>query len=337
MHEIISNSRFNDFCKYKLQISGASEFSRKQREHILVGGLRNVSDASCILVSFPDEIQRVIEKIWSDQRILSHGFDHLKSLHQTEINSARFQKMKKEKDNGKEIVRWARNLSAMILKLLKHLRAFEILLEKRASDSGTQLSLVKIRICRSIQRQASVLLDQLREKSEKEQTTHLDALLKQKDSNIGSKSNYSVSRHKEDGYYSMINRVERKKSDAKSDHLLETYLDRGLSVAEVNMLFEHEEVTQARENEMIAISQSISELNEVFSDVHGIVILQGTILDRIDFNMVHTSRCIRSGVENLTNALKYQSQTKYKLIFLLLFFLIFAFFVSFVTRFTSKR
>ncbi|KAI8049525.1 t-SNARE [Syncephalis plumigaleata] len=77
-------------------------------------------------------------------------------------------------------------------------------------------------------------------------------------------------------------------------------------------------VTQ-RDREIQEITRSISELADIFQELQTMVIDQGTLLDRIDYNIEQVNASTRSAVEELTKAENYQKRTgKIKLILLLL-------------------
>lgn len=68
---------------------------------------------------------------------------------------------------------------------------------------------------------------------------------------------------------------------------------------------------------MIKISKSILELNSLFKDISGLILDQGTILDRIDYNVEKSALRIKSAYESVQKAEKYQGNGKLKLILVL--------------------
>ncbi|GAA5887123.1 hypothetical protein JCM5296_001601 [Sporobolomyces johnsonii] len=73
-----------------------------------------------------------------------------------------------------------------------------------------------------------------------------------------------------------------------------------------------------RDAEIHAIAQSITDLADLFKDLSSLVIDQGTLLDRIDYNVEQMSTEVKGAVEELKTATRYQRRSgKCQLIFLL--------------------
>ncbi|KAI9030424.1 t-SNARE [Hyaloraphidium curvatum] len=68
-----------------------------------------------------------------------------------------------------------------------------------------------------------------------------------------------------------------------------------------------------REREIEQIAKSIQSLAIIFKDMQTMVVEQGTILDRIDYNVEQTARNVESAVEELQKGAEYQSSTRNKL------------------------
>ena len=73
-----------------------------------------------------------------------------------------------------------------------------------------------------------------------------------------------------------------------------------------------------RESEITSIMQSVNELAQVMRDLSVLVIDQGTILDRIDYNLQETAAHIDQGVVELEKAEKHQKASKMFLCIMLL-------------------
>ncbi|KAG0150841.1 hypothetical protein CROQUDRAFT_668204 [Cronartium quercuum f. sp. fusiforme G11] len=86
----------------------------------------------------------------------------------------------------------------------------------------------------------------------------------------------------------------------------------------------NEDLIHQRDREIEGIAQSIAELADMFKDLGNLVLDQGTLLDRIDYNVEQMATDVRGAVDELKVATKYQARSgKCRLIFLLIL-LIFA-------------
>jgi syntaxin 16 len=64
-----------------------------------------------------------------------------------------------------------------------------------------------------------------------------------------------------------------------------------------------------RNEEIVKIAKSIEELAQIFRELAVLVIDQGTILDRIDYNMENAVSNVKEGVEQLTKAEEHQKNS----------------------------
>lgn len=67
---------------------------------------------------------------------------------------------------------------------------------------------------------------------------------------------------------------------------------------------------QSRDQEIAKIAQSIEELGTIFKELAVLVIDQGTILDRIDYNMEAVVEHTKTGVKQLEKAEKHQKSAR---------------------------
>ncbi|EDW75391.1 uncharacterized protein Dwil_GK19716 [Drosophila willistoni] len=86
------------------------------------------------------------------------------------------------------------------------------------------------------------------------------------------------------------------------------------------LLFEEENTKQAqhREEEVTKIVKSIYDLNDIFKDLGHMVQEQGTVLDRIDYNVEQTQTRVSEGLRQLHKAEMYQRKNRKMCIILVL-------------------
>ena len=99
-------------------------------------------------------------------------------------------------------------------------------------------------------------------------------------------------------------------TDSKAVLADEDALDRGFSHEQEQALEEMNERASEREKEIIKVAQSINELAQLFKELNVLVIEQGTILDRIDYNIEQTAVKVRQGVQELEKADEYSKKSQ---------------------------
>jgi syntaxin 16 len=82
-----------------------------------------------------------------------------------------------------------------------------------------------------------------------------------------------------------------------------------------------------REREIEDIAQGIIELSDLFRDLQTMVIDQGTMLDRIDYNVENMATDLKDAEKELTVAVGYQKKTTKRKIILLLILIIAGLFI----------
>jgi len=88
----------------------------------------------------------------------------------------------------------------------------------------------------------------------------------------------------------------------------EDALDRGFSREQEQALEHLNERASEREKEIIKVAQSINELAQLFKELNVLVIEQGTILDRIDYNIEKAKLSTTAGVQELEKADEYSKK-----------------------------
>ncbi len=77
-----------------------------------------------------------------------------------------------------------------------------------------------------------------------------------------------------------------------------------------------------REHEIEEIAQGIIELANIFQELQSMVIDQGTLLDRVDYNVERMAVAVRAADKELTTATTYQRRSTKRWIILLLLLLV---------------
>eukprot|EP01023_Acetabularia_acetabulum_P060196 TRINITY_DN7233_c0_g3_i1.p1 TRINITY_DN7233_c0_g3~~TRINITY_DN7233_c0_g3_i1.p1 ORF type:complete len:304 (+),score=69.63 TRINITY_DN7233_c0_g3_i1:21-932(+) len=86
--------------------------------------------------------------------------------------------------------------------------------------------------------------------------------------------------------------------------------DMGLSENQLNMLDNATGVIQQRDQEVAQAVESIAELVQIMRDLSVLVQEQGTIVDRIDYNIEQVAMSVEKGVEQLQKAEKSQKASR---------------------------
>jgi len=120
--------------------------------------------------------------------------------------------------------------------------------------------------------------------------------------------------------------------DFEPDAALE---DTGFTADQLALVDDMDAQISQRERDILKIVKSITELSEIFRDLAVLVIDQGTILDRIDYNLEQTDVYLEEGLGALTGAAKEQKKYRTKLCILLLLLLIFCVVIVIIIKATA--
>ncbi|XP_069808491.1 syntaxin-16 isoform X3 [Dendropsophus ebraccatus] len=136
-------------------------------------------------------------------------------------------------------------------------------------------------------------------------------------------------RHAQSDYLKRIkNREERSKHffdtsvPLMDDGEDNTLYDRGFSDDQLALVQQNTLMVEEREREIRQIVQSISDLNEIFRELATMVVEQGTVLDRIDYNVEQSCVKTEEGLKQLQKAEQYQKKNRKMLVILILFILV---------------
>ncbi|VDN26681.1 unnamed protein product [Gongylonema pulchrum] len=80
----------------------------------------------------------------------------------------------------------------------------------------------------------------------------------------------------------------------------------GLTMEQIQLLLQNADMVKERERDVMSVSKSIVELNSLFKDLASMVVDQGTVLDRIDYNVEQATLRVKSALTSVQRAEKYQ-------------------------------
>ncbi|KAI9281558.1 t-SNARE [Sporodiniella umbellata] len=111
-------------------------------------------------------------------------------------------------------------------------------------------------------------------------------------------------------------------SNEAAELLLDEDAQIGFTESQLAVLESSEQNIDQREREINQIAKSIHQLAEIFRDLQTLVIDQGSMLDRIDYNIEQTNLQVKEAVVELDRGAKYQNKTRKRKLMLLLILVI---------------
>jgi syntaxin 16 len=116
------------------------------------------------------------------------------------------------------------------------------------------------------------------------------------------------------------------------DDRIDECLQRGCTQKQVEDILINSRLAGERDQEFQNILTSIKSLHEMFHDLHTLVREQGTILDRVDYNMNVTHRRVVDTKDKLKDAADYQDASSFQLCFLLLIVMVVGFVIALMVK-----
>jgi len=95
-------------------------------------------------------------------------------------------------------------------------------------------------------------------------------------------------------------------------------ISRGFTPEQMSMLETFERNQQDRSAEILQIAKSVNELAQLFNELSVLIVEQGSLLDRIDYNVEQTATNLKSAKKHLDDAEKYQKRSTTALCVLIL-------------------
>lgn len=99
-------------------------------------------------------------------------------------------------------------------------------------------------------------------------------------------------------------------------------LDKGFSQDQIMELERRDKDASEREHAIIEICKNINELHQIFKELSILVVEQGSILDRIDYNVEQALQQVQGGQKELVKAEKYQKRSRTTMCIIFLLFMI---------------
>lgn len=87
-------------------------------------------------------------------------------------------------------------------------------------------------------------------------------------------------------------------------------VDTGFNAQQMAVMQNLEGIVNERDEEIQKIAKSIEELSNIFKELSVLIIDQGTILDRIDYNMEQTVEHVKEGIQELEQAEELQKSAR---------------------------
>ncbi|KAF2767228.1 t-SNARE [Teratosphaeria nubilosa] len=94
----------------------------------------------------------------------------------------------------------------------------------------------------------------------------------------------------------------------------------------------HDAAIEQREREIEKIAQGVIELSQIFQELNSMVIDQGTLLDRIDYNVERTHEAVKGAEKELKVATGYQKKSTKRKIILLLVLIVVGMFILLLVK-----
>ncbi|KHG03824.1 Syntaxin-43 -like protein [Gossypium arboreum] len=147
---------------------------------------------------------------------------------------------------------------------------------------------------KNVQRQLATDLQNLSMELRKKQSTYLKCLRQQMEDAADLEMNLNGNRPKEE-------------DDDLDDMIFSEHQIARLKQSEVYTVEREREIQQAS-NALLTIVESVNELAQIMKDLSVLVIDQGTIVDRIDYNIQNVATTVEEGLKQLQKAERTQKQ-----------------------------
>uniref|UniRef100_A0A6V7QXY7 t-SNARE coiled-coil homology domain-containing protein n=1 Tax=Ananas comosus var. bracteatus TaxID=296719 RepID=A0A6V7QXY7_ANACO len=161
--------------------------------------------------------------------------------------------------------------------------------EKRLMKLSSTVPCEDSNVRKNVQRSLATDLQNLSMEFRKKQSTYLKRLQQQKEGQDGVD-------------------LEIKINGARSTSEDDDFADGGFDDHQLSQLKKSEVFTKEREKEITQIVESVNELAQIMKDLSVLVIDQGTIIDRIDYNIQNVAATVEEGYKQLQKAERTQKK-----------------------------
>lgn len=200
----------------------------------------------------------------------------------TELTKAYAKSLMPSFGDGKED---QRNIEALTQEITNLLKKSEKRLQKLSAGGPSE----DLNIRKNVQRSLATDLQNLSMELRKKQSTYLKRLRQQKEG------------QDEDDLEMNLNGKSRAEDDDDLDNMVFTE-------HQMAKLKRSEAFTVEREREIQQVVESVNELAQIMKDLSVLVIDQGTIVDRIDYNIQNVATTVEEGLKQLQKAERTQKQ-----------------------------
>lgn len=112
------------------------------------------------------------------------------------------------------------------------------------------------------------------------------------------------------------------------DAMMDSYIQRGFTQDQIETIILNQHTVEDRDREFQEIYASIKTIHEMFKDLHTLIMEQGTVLDRIDYNMTMAHDKVVKARKELQAAAKHQEAGRFKLCVMFLVVMIIGFLIA---------
>lgn len=195
-----------------------------------------------------------------------------------------------EAQQEREIERMTQDITSDFRNAEKILKVFA-----RMGEEGSA-SQAEIKVRNNLQKSVAKRLQTLSMSFRSTQNEYLNRLKEQKKLGQGNQA------------FDFLNSSSTASSGSKGGGMGHQEIDNGFTSAQMQLVDDTEALVNQRDQEIANIAKSIEELAQIFRELAVLVIDQGTILDRIDYNMETAVEHAKEGINQLNQAEEQQKQ-----------------------------